>query len=202
MASKIFADPIFVDKIKKRLPKFIFDLNKASEKDGKLSPDIGTLREKMFIGILKKHFPQDISFDIPPQESEADFIVFGEPISFKTSISKSFKLIWTANYEQAMRFYREFIPSCSIILLIFQKKVGGIYYFSKELLQNVRDEIGLNFLNKPKSGTNPRGVSLSTKCFNVLSNKDECEKILIDWDQIEEGKNTAVNFIEHYFNIW
>ncbi|MHA1344033.1 MAG: ThaI family type II restriction endonuclease, partial [Promethearchaeota archaeon] len=109
----IFNNKEFITKIKKRLPKLIYDLDSAFRKGGKLSPDIGNLREKMMIGILKKQYPNKIKYDFESQESELDFEFEGEEISFKTSISKGFKLIWTANYTKAIDFYENFIPSCS-----------------------------------------------------------------------------------------
>ena len=78
----IFDDDIFRTKIQDRLPKYIHDLNNTFAKDGKLSPDIGTLREKMIIGIFKKHFGDNFSDKLPPQEAEADFIIFGENLIF------------------------------------------------------------------------------------------------------------------------
>ncbi|QEE15743.1 ThaI family type II restriction endonuclease [Promethearchaeum syntrophicum] len=198
----IFNDKTFIKKIQNRFPKYIYDLNNAFAKDGKLSPDIGTLREKMIIGIFSKHFGDNFSDKLPPQEAEADFILFNELISFKTSISKSFKLIWTSNYELAIKFYEEFTPKYPIILLIFQKSVGGLYYFSIELLQKIRKKLKSEFLNKPKSGTNPRGVSLSTKGFNALKSDPDCKYIPIDWNNISKGPNTSLDFIQHYYDIW
>lgn len=90
------------------------------------------------IGILKKQFQDNFTADLPPQESEADFILYNEKISFKTTISKSFKLIWTANYDLAMDFYKNFTPSCSILAMVFQKAVGGLYYFPIEALLETR----------------------------------------------------------------
>ncbi len=198
----IFKDRIFIKKIQDKFPKYIYDLNNAFAKDGKLSPDIGTLREKMIIGIFSKHFGDNFSDKLPPQEAEADFIIFNELISFKTSISKSFKLIWTSNYELANKFYENFTPKYSIILLIFQKSVGGLYYFSIELLQKIRKKLKLEFLNQPKSGTNPRGVSLSTKGFNALKNDTNCKYIPIDWKNISNGPSTSIDFVQHYYDIW
>ena len=200
--SDIFEDKIFIKKIKNRFPKYISDLNDAFAKDGKLSPDIGTLREKMIIGIFSKHFGENFSDKLPPQEAEADFIIFDEMISFKTSISKSFKLIWTSNYELAIKFYEKFNPEYPIILLIFQKSVGGLYYFSIELLQKIRKKLNLEFLNKPKSGTNPRGVSLSTKGFNELKDDLDCKYIPIDWKKIPQGPSTSIDFVQHYYDMW
>lgn len=200
--TNIFNDRIFIKKIQDRFPKYIYDLNNAFAKDGKLSPDIGTLREKMIIGIFSKHFGDNFSDKLPPQEAEADFIVFNDLISFKTSISKSFKFIWTSNYELAIKFYNKFTPKYPIILLIFQKSVGGLYYFSIQLLQKIRNKLKLEFLNKPKQGTNPRGVSLSTKGFNALKNDPDCKYIPIDWENISEGPSTSIDFVQHYYDIW
>ncbi len=198
----LFKDKEFIKKLIARLPKYIDDLNKSFMKDGKLSPDIGTLREKMMCGILKKQFQNDFNDDIPPQTPEADFVIFEEPISLKTTASKTFKLIWTANYEKAMEFYKNFNPECSIMVMLFQKRMGGLYYFPIESLQETREEMGLNFLKKPKAKTNPRGVVLSAKAFNNLARHDLTQRVSIDWDDIYEGEYTAVNLIDHYYKIW
>lgn len=198
----IFGNNDFIKKIQKRLPKFIFDLNSAFKKGGKLSPDIGNLREKMMIGIFKKQYPIKIQYDFESQEAELDFKFENENISFKTSISKGFKLIWTSNYDKAMEFYENFTPSCSIVLLLFQKRLGGLYYFPLKLLIGTRKKLGDKFLKTPKKGTNPRGVELSTEAFNEMIRSPLCKKISINWENIEDGSSTAINFIDYYYNLW
>ncbi|MHA1723393.1 MAG: ThaI family type II restriction endonuclease [Promethearchaeota archaeon] len=198
----IFNNIEFINKIKKRLPKLIYDLDSAFRKGGKLSPDIGNLREKMMIGILKKQYPNKIKYNFESQESELDFKFEDENISFKTSISKRFKLIWTANYRKAIEFYENFIPSCSIILLLFQKKARGLYYFLLKLLIVTHNKLNELFLKKPKKGTNPRGVELSTKAFNEMIKSPLYKKISIDWENIEKGPSTAIDFIDFYYNLW
>lgn len=198
----IFNDEIFVRSLQRRLPKLVYDLNEAFRKGGKLSPDIGNLREKMIIGILKKQYGDRLEYEFESQEPELDFQFDGEGISFKTTISKGFKLIWTANYELAMDFYKNSTPLYSIAVLLFQKKLGGLYYFPLELLVRTRERLGLEFLKKPKSGTNPRGVELSTKAFNLLIKGQSCRFIPINWNIIAEGLTTAVNFIDYYHDLW
>ncbi|MBD3215887.1 MAG: hypothetical protein GF311_24970 [Candidatus Lokiarchaeota archaeon] len=184
---ELLKDDYFIEKAKKKLPKYIYDLDNASKKDGKLSPDIGTLREKMMSGILKKEYEEDFQDELPPQGTETDFIISNEEISFKTTISKSFKLIWTAYYDQAMQFYKTFQPSCSILVMLFQKTLGGLHYLPVNSLRDIRLELGNKFLKRPKSNTNPRGVALSTKAFNRLVNHEDSISILINWEDIEEG---------------
>jgi len=199
---QIFENPQIIQKIKTKLPQFIHDMNVIFSRDGKLSPDIGTIREKMIIGILKKEFGNDLQNNLPAQETEADFILFSERISLKTSLTKSFKLIWTANYEMGMRFYETFQPTCSILLLLFQTSIGGVYYFPLNALKEVRTQLDHDFLNKPKSGTNPRGVSLSTSAFNLLANHSDTNKILVDWQNIDDKISTGIDIVKHYYDLW
>jgi len=155
------------------------------------------------IGILKKQFNEAFSADLPPQETEADFILFNERISFKTTISKSFKLIWTANFDLAMQFYKNFTPNCSILAMVFQESVGGLYYFPIEVLLEEREKMGLAFLNKPKASTNPRGVSLSTKAFNELAKNKKTKIVRIDWNDYNDSEvSTAINLVDHYYKLW
>lgn len=58
-------------------------------------------------------------------------------------------------------------------------------------------------MNKPKSNTNPRGVSLSTEGFNELVKNSNTQFISIDWNDYKDlEKSTAINLIEYYYNLW
>ncbi len=199
----IFDDLEFIEKIKSKLPKYISDLNNASRKGGKISPDIGALREKLIIGILKKQYKEKVKSDYESQEFELDFEFEDERISFKTSVAKGFKLIWTANYNSGFEFYENYTPTCSIVLLLlFQAKLGRLYYFPLNLLHDTRRKLGKKFLKIPNTTGNPRGVELSTEAFNQMMASELCKKIVLDWDNIEEGPSTAVDLVDHYYNLW
>jgi hypothetical protein len=61
---------------------------------------------------------------------------------------------------------------------------GGFYLFSKESQIEILEKLGrAEYIKLPKAGTNPRGVELSAKALDALSQHPQTLKFPIQWQR-------------------
>lgn len=200
----LFKDPEIIKKIQDRLPNF-FELAEAdSSRAGKLGMEIGSVREKIIIALLMYKFgSENVKTDIPITETEIDVILFGKPISIKTTSGKKMgnvKLIWTVDAKKALEFSKNYNPSCDIILAhINWGAEGHLYFFPLETQRELLNKIGRKkYIKLPKAGTNPRGVEIQLKALESLAVNPKTLKIKIDWIR----KNLSVNVYGKWVELW
>ena len=153
--------------------------------------------------LIHKFGLENVQTDLPIHESEVDVIVNGNPISIKTITGKqigAFKLIWTVDRRQAIRFGNEYLPTCDILLAhINWGGDGGLHFFPEELQTQVLRQLGRDeYLTLPKPGTNPRGVEMSKKAVRVLSGHLQSLTIPVQWDKRE----IRFDPYEHWLELW
>lgn len=147
-------------------------------KNGKLSMEIGTAREKDLIAVLHYHMGKDVEYNVGIHDPE-DIKICGENFSIKHSSSSvgkgSIKLKWTSDTHQATKF-KEQLLSCfsdeyynNMILVYVDKLTMTITIFAikKEIIINgVKNFMHQAFVNR--TGTNNRGVEFSPQMIKYI----------------------------------
>lgn len=96
---------------------------RENSRNNRLTPEIGTAREKDLVASLLSNPDLAVTYDIP-NESEEDVIVDGEMISIKHSsnkkvTSRGIKVIWTSNELKQSDFVRKHVWGKRHLLLSF-----------------------------------------------------------------------------------
>ncbi|HEY5123450.1 MAG TPA: ThaI family type II restriction endonuclease [Ignavibacteria bacterium] len=187
----LFTDEIIVNKIKTRLPKLFQIAELESSRAGKIGMEVGSLREKIIIALLIYKFGEDnLETNIPITEAEIDVKLFNKPISIKTITGRNpsgIKLIWTVDADSAIRFSKNYIPGCDMILVnIVWNHEGYFYYIPIEVQREIFKKLGNErYIKLPKAGTNPRGVEMSKEAIVELANHKFTKRIPIHWGKSE-----------------
>lgn len=201
---EIFKDEKLVEKIKRRL-SYLFQLAELeSSRAGKIGMEVGSVREKIIVALLIYKFGEvNVETEIPITEPEVDAKLFGEPVSIKTIIGKSFsgvKLIWTVDAEKAKRFQDNYSPHCDILLVqINWNSIGGFYYIPLEVQKRLFDRIGRQkYIKLPKPGTNPRGVEITKEALSNLVADKESKRMIINWQKTK----IEFNSFKRWIDLW
>lgn len=110
------------------------------------------------------------------------------------------KLIWTVDAEKALRFSKEYLPSCDILLAqVNWGDWGWLFYFPQPAQIETLQQIGRQrFIKLPKAGTNPRGVEISTEALNILAGHPNSLKIPVEWYR----KKIDYNPYDRWLELW
>ena len=163
----MFSDPVIVRKIKTKLPYLFTMAEIEASRGGKIGMEIGSVRERIIISLLRYYFGKDnVNDDIPITESETDVILFDNPISIKTKTGTGLagiKAVWTVDWDKIEKFVKSYTPKVDIVLArIVWNDVGGLYHIPVTVQKSVFTKLGnVNYLKTPPRGTNPRGVAYS-----------------------------------------
>jgi hypothetical protein len=200
----LFKDLETTKKIQERLQIFFEMAEADSSRAGKIGMEIGSARERIIIALLMYKFGiENIKTDIPITETEIDVILFGKPISIKTTSGKkmgSVKLIWTVDAKKALEFSKNYMPTCDIMLAhINWGSDGYLYFFPLEVQKELLNKIGhKNYIKLPKPGTNPRGVEIKSEALEALAASPKTLKIKINWTR----KNLTVDAYKKWVELW
>ena len=129
----MFSDQFIIQKIKNKLP-YLFSIAEAeASRGGKLGMEIGSVRERIIIALLRYYFGKNnVSDDVPITETETDVVLFGCPISIKTKTGPSLsgiKLIWTVDWDKIDSFVKTYKPKTDVLLVrIAWGRQGGLYH--------------------------------------------------------------------------
>jgi len=129
--------------------------------------EVGSVRERILIALLiHKYGKVNVETDMPITEAEVDVRLLGKPISIKTV-----KIIWTVDYQQAVKFSHDYMTTCDMLLAqVNWGNQGGLFLFSNSTQLEVLEQIGKQrYIKLPKPGTNPRGVEISVEALSLLS---------------------------------
>lgn len=200
----LFEDKKTIKKIQEKLPE-IFQLAEIeSSRAGKLGMEVGSVRERIMIALLKSVFGNKaVDTNTPITEAEIDVLLFDQPISIKTVTNKilnGVKLIWTVDPQKALAFAKSYKPSCDILLVqICWNSKGGLFLIPKDVQVKVLKKIGREkYIKLPKQGTNPRGVELSKDALEMLTKDLKTKKIEIEW-----SRSTANHDIyQKWVDLW
>lgn len=186
--SDLFNDPGIISKIQHKLP-YLFAIAEAeASRGGKLGMEIGSVRERIIIALLRYYFGRDnVSDDIPITEPETDVILHGRPISIKTKTGAGFagiKSVWTVDWEKIDMFIGSYAPKADMIMvrIVWGTSDGGFYHIPITVQNRVFAKLGTDkYMKKPSRGTNPRGVEYSAEALRMMVSDQSTHKITIDW---------------------
>lgn len=209
---KLFDDEVICQRIQSQLPK-MFDMAEAMvSRGGKLGMEIGTLREQILIALLLYVYGEE-HVDISPliSESEVDVILYGEPVSIKTGLSKSvrgipnLKAIWTVDARKAREFVENYSPQIDILLAIVRwNHEGGLYIIPTEVQARAFGVLGRDkYLRPPKAGTNPRGVEFTKEAIKRWLEDRNTKSLPIHWQrpQYSAQERTMIPY-RQWLELW
>ena len=201
----LFTEPEIIEKIKTKLP-VLFQLAEIdSSRAGKIGMEIGSVRERIIVALLMYKFGEEnINTDIPITEPETDVKLYSNPISIKTISGNlgGVKLIWTVDPQKAFEFSNNYFPSVDMLLAqIKWGGVGALYYFPVTSQVKVFNQIKReNYIKLPKQGTNPRGVEVTQKALEKLTEEKNTKMIGISWKRGEANHGIYDRWIELWEN--
>lgn len=165
---------------------------------GKLGMEIGSVRERIIIALLRHYFGKpNISTDMPITEKEIDVIVLDTRISIKTITGNTFsgiKVIWTVDWNKIDSFVDSYTPTADMIFIqiVWNSSDGGFFYIPQAVQNKIFNNLGENdYFKKPPKNTNPRGVEYSKEAIRLMVEDSETKKIPIDWIR-EDGKDIDI----------
>jgi hypothetical protein len=185
----LFEEKTAVNKIRTKLPELFQLAEIESSRAGKLGMEVGSVRERIMIALLKSVYgDKAVDTNTPITEAETDVLLFDKPISIKTVTGKilnGVKLIWTVDPQKALLFSKNYRPSCDILLVqICWNSKGNLFLITKDVQTKILKKIGRErYIKLPKQGTNPRGVELSKEALELLTKDLETKRIEIDWNR-------------------
>jgi hypothetical protein len=201
--NKLFTDEKIIAKIQLKLPRLFRQAELETTRGGKIGMEVGTLREKIIIGLLIYVFgKENIETEIGVNEPESDVKISGDSFSIKTLSGSlnGLKLIWTVDAEMAIKFSKKYLPSCDIIFVhINWDKQGGFFCIPKSAQLSILEEIGRgNYIKLPKAGRNPRGVEMTGIALKNLIDHKDTYKIFVNWQK----ENITFNSITRWVELW
>ena len=160
--------------------KLLRDSHAESLRDGKLTMDVGTSRERDLITVLCKYFGRDcINWSIPSDFSE-DVLIENKPVSIKhltttqrnnRSTLPSFKIKWTSNADAAERHIEEYIESEWTDYLIISEidNMGvTVNVISPSQVNKIIKFLKRRAFKKISRKNNIRGIEFSEMMLNLL----------------------------------
>lgn len=201
----IFTDTEITEKIKKKLP-FLFTIAEAeASRGGKLGMEIGSVRERVIIALLRYYFgKKNISDEITITEKEVDVEVHQEKMSIKTKTGNhlsGIKAVWTVDWDQVDSFIKSFTPSIGMLLvqIVWNEEKGGFFFIPKNAQDEVFGNLGRNgYFKKPPRKTNPRGVEYSKTAIEAMLSHKDTRKIKIKWTR----SNTKIDVYKKWEECW
>ncbi len=191
---KVFKDDREISRLREKLP-YLFKIAEIEvSKGGKTGMEVGTLRENIIIAYFMTVFGEEyIDTNIPINNSEIDFYLIYKddkiPISVKTKTGKGLsgvKLVWTVDWESVEKFCENYKPFADILFIQVVYGGEGVFcYIPVDIQMDVFHRLGADYLKKPKRGTNPRGVEISSKALKYCI-EETPYKFKIDW-VLQEG---------------
>lgn len=202
----LFTDLDIAEKINMKLPQLFVIAEAEASRGGKLGMEIGTVRERIIIALLRYYFHKsNVSTDLPITKTETDVIVFNRPISIKTKTGKDFsgiKAIWTVDWNKVDSFVDNYIPTTDMILIqiVWNLNDGGFFYIPQTIQEKIFNNLGRNnYFKKPPKNSNPRGVEYSKEAIKLMIKDVETSKIQIDWLR-DDGK--VIDIYKKWEDYW
>lgn len=147
-------------------------------KNGKLSMEIGSSREKDLIAILYRHIGPDVQYNVDIHVPE-DVKIFGENFSIKHSSAPvgqgSIKWKWTSDTKQANRFKEQLMSSSTseyyknmILVYVdnYSMKITIIGILKQVVIDGVKILLEDAFISR--TGNNNRGVEFSNRMIKHI----------------------------------
>lgn len=150
-------------------------------KNGKLSMEIGTSREKDLIAVLHYHMGDDVEYNVGVHAPE-DIKICGQKFSIKHSSSSvgkgSIKWKWTSDAQQATNFKEQLMSSFtdkyySNMILVYidasSMTITIVGVLKDVIIEGVKNLMEQAFVSR--TGTNNRGVEFSPRMIkHIITN--------------------------------
>lgn len=200
---ELFNNSKNISLIRDKLPKLFYIAEIESSRAGKIGMEVGNLREKILIALLIHVYGRNkVDTNIPTTEPEIDVILNNEPINIKTVTGNgSVKACWTVDRDSAVNFVNTYKPRSSIFLvrIFWGEERPSFFYIPLDVQLEVLHKIGIdNFLNLPKPGTNPRGVTFSNNALHIMEKHQRSKKLSIYWIKKEVDFDVYERWIEYW----
>ena len=202
----LFTDLDITEKINTKLPQLFIIAEAEASRGGKLGMEIGTVRERIIIALLRYYFGKsNISTDLPITEKEADVIVLNTRVSIKTRTGNHFsgiKAIWTVDWVKVNSFVDSYTPTADMILIqiIWDTNKGGFFYIPQTIQKKIFGNLGKNlYFKKPPKNTNPRGVEYSKEAIKLMIEDSATSKIPINWIRTD---SEIIDIYEKWEDYW
>ncbi|MBI5332091.1 MAG: ThaI family type II restriction endonuclease [Candidatus Aenigmarchaeota archaeon] len=200
---ELFIDKNIVSKIQNKLPKLFQIAEIESSRAGKISMEVGSLREKIIGGLLIHRFGEkNVDTNIPTTEPEVDIRVGSRELSIKTITGNGrIKAVWTVDAESSKNFIKSYKPRCDILLIQtwWGQKRDSIFLITAETQKEIFKLLGCDkYFNMPKAGTNPRGVEFSKEAIEKMLHHKKTLKISINWVK----ENIKYDVYKRWVDVW
>ncbi|MCY4491508.1 MAG: ThaI family type II restriction endonuclease [Thaumarchaeota archaeon] len=183
----MFNDADAVQKIKKKLPELFAIAESEASRGGKIGMEIGSVRERILISLLRCYFgKKNVDDDIPITGKETDVILSNSPISIKTKTgtTSGIKIVWTVDWDKIKKFVDSYNPSMDMLLaqIVWGMEKGGLFFIPLKVQKTVFKQLGReSYFTIPRRGTNPRGVMYSKIAMEQMLRNDDTISIKINW---------------------
>lgn len=149
------------------------------KRNNRLTPDVGSSREKDLIAYMKYILKDKINYKID-NEKEEDVLINNTKVSIKHSSTKSLssssiKIQWTENKIQQTKFINDFEFTCDLMIVFvrFNNNNSGeieILYNLSATLNKIMKSFKDNDIQifKTRENSNGRGIEFSTIFFKAM----------------------------------
>jgi hypothetical protein len=142
-------------------------------RNGKLTPSIGSAKEKDLIATLVYNEKFVVNHNIPDNKSY-DVVVNDIQISIKHITNKKVteqgvKIVWTVDHESCKKFIGTYIPDADMLLIYNHIDNISIIYLDKRVIFRYYHlwQIEKRIIFKTQTG-NTRGIEFSNGFFHIL----------------------------------
>jgi len=205
--SDMFTDTTIISKIRNKMPYLFRIAEIEASRGGRVGMEIGSVRERIIIALLRYYFGKDnVSDDLPITEAETDVVLFGNPISIKTKTGVSFagiKSVWTVDWDKIDKFVKSYTPKADMILarIVWDAEDGGFYHIPVAVQDRIFNRLGSGgYLKVPPRGTNPRGVEYSPEAIRGMIADSGTRRIKINWQRRTDEKIDVYEKWERYWS--
>ncbi len=186
----IFLDEELVKRIRGKLPCMFKIAEMDISRGRRVGMEVGVLREQIIVAMLIYKFGEDkVITDIPTNELQTDVILkaHDNPISIKTKTGSGFsgiKLVWTVDWKMVESFCRNYYPTHDTLFVNVNWNKRGVFaYIPLNVHREIFRHLGIDsYVKRPKKGTNPRGVEISSKALKLCLEHTNTRKINIEWE--------------------
>jgi hypothetical protein len=186
--NELFACDDFTNETRKYLPALINLVNSLCDRNGKLTQEVGRLREEAIKFHISRYCGESVEQEPAMNElvgihDKKDCVLFNRDVSIKTTTGKSVvKIDWSDDKDENQNFLNTYIPEMDLMFLnINWGATSYLYYIPENAQKAVIGAIGnANYLKLSKSKRN-KGVSIQTKALKMLKEHPDTLCIEIDW---------------------
>ena len=202
-----FNDASFIKIVRGKFPHIFRIAEIECSRSGKIGMEVGSTRKKALIALLIDYFGESrVSTEIPITEPETDVKVDSEEVYIKTATGNGgVKVSWTVDDLSAQAFVRDYSPRCGILFTKINWGMkgniepSGLFWIPLSTQEKILERLSTkSYLNLPRPGTNPRGISLSSFGLNSLLRDEDTQRIGVNWVRNQIDFDPYERWIEYW----